>query len=220
MPYSQDYIKRMIEQMGEFLLALKESISGDRVEEAREKLHLAYREALSMDPNTVRDLPDDLLILNTQMSRVGDLDKSIVLGDLMAADGDLHERTGEYDTAQRCYFKATTVLIEALLRQPFGTAKEYVDRIDALVVKAEQYDVSFDLRWRVFRYHERANRFADAEDDLFDLQDLSPGDAVLKDEGIAYFERLLAMKDHELLLGGLPRNEVAEGLKDWMGQEA
>ncbi len=220
MPYSQDYIKRMIEQFGEFLLALKESLAGDRIEEAREKLDLAYREALNLDPKTVVNLPDDVLILNTAMSRVGDMDKSVVLGDLLAADGEWHERTGDYDMAQLCYGKALTILIEALLRQPFGTAKDYVDRIDALTAKAEQYDVPFDLRWRLFRYHERVNRYAAAEDDLFDLDALSPDNDTLVDEGVAFYERLLVLKDHELLLGGLPRAEVEEGLAEWLRKEA
>jgi tetratricopeptide (TPR) repeat protein len=219
MPYSQDYIKRMIEQFGEFLLALKESLVGDRIEEAREKLDLAYREVLGLDPKSVRDLPDDVLILNTAMSRVGDMDKSVVLGDLLIADGDLHEHTGDYDTAQQCYGKALAILIEALLRQPFGTAKEYVDRIDVLTDKAEQYDVPFDLRWRLFRYHERVNRYAAAEDDLFDLDELSPDNEGLIDEGAAFYERLLQMKDHELLLGGLPRVEVEEGLAAWQREK-
>ena len=218
--YSQDYVKRMIEQLGAFLLALRDLLADNRLNEAREQIDLAYREALHLDPQTVRDMPDDVLILGTAMSRVGDMDKSIVLGDLLSADGDWHERSGDYDTAQVCYFKAANVLTEALLRQPFGMAQDYVERIDALVLKAEQFDVPYDTRWRLFRYHERVKRYAGAEDDLFDLLDVSPDDENLRDEGIAFYQRLLMLKDHELLLGGLPRAEVQAGIEELTKRDA
>ena len=153
------------------------------------------------------------------MSRVGDMDKSVVLGDLLTMDGEWYERTGDYDTAQLCLFKATNILTEALLRQPFGTAKDYVDRIDALTEKLEPYEVPFETRWRLFRYHERVNRFADAEDELFNLLDLSPDNDQLIDEGIAFYQRLLQLKDHELLLGGLPRDEAQAGLEELLSSD-
>lgn len=214
MAYSQDYIKRMIEQFGTFLLALKRLLAEGRQDEAREQLDLAYREALGLDPQFVRDAPDDYLILASGLSRVGDLDKSVVLADLLSADGEWHELRGDYEVAQRCYFKATNILVEALLRQPFGTSQEYVERIDALADKLEQYDAPFETRERLFRYHERLNKFADAEDDLYNLLDAAPDDESLIERGIAFYKRLLQVKDHELLLGGLPRSEVEEGLAE------
>lgn len=214
MRYSQDYIKRMIEQFGEFLLALKQLLTEDRRTEAREQLDLAYRELLGMEPQFVREAPDDYLILTTGLAQVGDMNKSVVLGDLLIADGDWHALAGDYDVAQTCYLKAANVLLEALLRQPFGVAKDDIARVDALVEKLEHFDVPFTTRERLFRYHERIHRFADAEDDLYHLLETAPDDASLIEAGIAFYERLLRFKDHELLLGGLPRDEVEAGLAE------
>lgn len=214
MRYSQDYIKRMIEQFGEFLLALKQLLTEDRRTEAREQLDLAYRELLGMEPQFVREAPDDYLILTTGLAQVGDMNKSVVLGDLLIADGDWHALAGDYDVAQTCYLKAANVLLEALLRQPFGVAKDDIARVDALVEKLEHFDVPFTTRERLFRYHERIHRFADAEDDLYHLLEAAPDDASLIEAGIAFYERLLRFKDHELLLGGLPRDEVEAGLAE------
>lgn len=214
MRYSQDYIKRMIEQFGEFLLALKQLLTEDKRAEAREQLDLAYRELLGIDPQFIRDAPDDYLILTTGLTRVGDMNKSAVLGDLLTADGDWHALIGDYETAQTCYLKAANVMLEALLRQPFGIAKDDIARVDALVEKLADFDVPFVTRERLFRYHERTLRFADAEDDLYHLLDAAPDDASLIEAGIAFYERLLWLRDHELLLGGLPRDEVQAGLAE------
>ena len=223
MPYSQDYIKRMLEQFGEFLLALKALMREDRQGEAREQLDLAYKEALGLDPEFVRNAPDDYLILSAGQSRVGDVDKSLVLSDLLAMDGDWHALAGEYDVAATCYAKSMNVLAESVLRQPFGVAKEHLERVADLEGKVDQFDPPFDTRERMFRLHERIGQFAAAEDDLYHLLDLSEGDDELGDHiterGIAFYQRLLQMKDSELMLGGLPRSEVQEGLEDLMNEE-
>lgn len=211
MPYSQDYVKRLIEQFGEFLLALKRLLTENRLDQAREQLDRAYREALGLDPQFVRDAPDDYLILLSGLGRVGDMDKSAVLADLLTVDGDWHELQGDYETAQRCYCKATHVLTEALLRQPFGTSRDYVERIDALADKLAQYDVPPDTRERLFRYHERTHAYAAAEDDLYHMLEAAPDDRAVLEAGLAFYERLLQLPDHHLLLGGLPRSEVEEG---------
>jgi len=214
MRYSQDYIKRMIEQFGEFLLALKQLLAEDKRAEARGQLDLAYRELLGMTPQFVRDAPDDYLILATGLAQVGDMNKSVVLSELLSADGDWHALAGEYDVAQACYVKAANVLLEALLRQPFGVAKDDVARADALIEKLAHSDVPFATRARLFRYHERIHRFADAEDDLYGLLEDAPEDESLLEAGVAFYERLLRLKDHELLLGGLPRDEAEAGLAE------
>jgi tetratricopeptide (TPR) repeat protein len=214
MPYSQDYVKRMIEQFGEFLLALKQLLTENRQEQARELLDLAYRELLGTDARFIREAPDDYLILVGGLSQVGDMDKSAVLGDLLAADGDWHALRGDYELAQTCYLKAASVLVEALLRQPFGTSREYVEKIEALVEKLAHFEVPYTTRERLFRYHERIGKYADAEDDLYHLLAEAPDDESLIEAGIAFYERLLRLRDHELLIGGLPRDEVQAGLAE------
>jgi tetratricopeptide (TPR) repeat protein len=207
----------MLEQIGEFVVALKQMMIEDRLGEAREQLDLAYKEALGLEPQFVRDAPEDYLILTAGMSRVGDVDKSLVLADLLSADGDWHARN--YDVAQQCHIKAINVTLEIYLRQPFGTSREHIDRVEALIDKVESYDVPYDTRWRLFRYHERMGRYADAEDDLYELLDADPESDALIDEAVAFYQRLLALKDHELLLGGLPREEVQAGMEDVLARE-
>lgn len=164
------------------------------------------------------------LILSAGMSRVGDVDKSLVLADLLAMDGDWHALAGDDDTAAKCYAKSMNVLAESVLRQPFGVAKEHVERVEALEVKITHYDLPYETRERMFRLHERIGQFAGAEDDLFHLFDMAEGDdelsEYLHERGIAYYQRLLQLKDHELMLGGLPRSEVQEGLEELMKHEA
>lgn len=118
--YSRDYIKRMIEQFGAFLLALKQLLTENRREEARAQIDAAFREALGITPEFARQASDDALLLFVSMGRVGDLDRVLVLADLLDADGDWHALVGEEHLAIQNYEKAAHVLLDALLQQPFG----------------------------------------------------------------------------------------------------
>jgi len=69
---------------------------------------------------------------------------------------------------------------------------------------------------RLLPYYERAGRYADAEDVLYELltetRTLDAGEFETgADVGAAFYGRLLARADAELGAGGLPREEVEEG---------
>ncbi|MCS7324333.1 MAG: DUF6483 family protein [Anaerolineae bacterium] len=210
--YSRDYIKRMIEQFGEFLLALKQLLTENRLEEARARLDAAFREALGITPEFARQASEDALSLLVSMGRVGDLDRALMLADLLTADGDWHALVGDDQTATQNYTKAAHVLMDVLLRQPFGTAQEYTQRIDALLDKLEHTaELEPPTLARAFAYYERTGRFADAEDALWFL--LQHDASAWREAAIAFYLRLLLLRDHELLLGGLSRQEVLEALQ-------
>ena len=69
------------------------------------------------------------------------------------------------------------------------------------------------IRDRLFRYYERYGTFAKAEDMLFHMLNDYPEATDIKTSGLQFFERLLTREDGVLETGGLPRNEVEEGLE-------
>ncbi|MCS6773653.1 MAG: DUF6483 family protein [Thermoflexales bacterium] len=213
--YSSDYVKRMIEQFGAFLMALKQLLTENRLQEAREQIDLAYRQVLGFEPDFARAASEDTLLLMTSLARIGDLDRVLALADVLAADGDWHALAGDLEIAETCYQKALHLLIDALLQQPFGTSKEYVDRVDALIDRLEAHDALGEPSLvRIFRYAARLQRYADAEDALFHLLEVTPEVERWRAEGIQFYQSLLALRDHELLLGGLSRDEVLAALEE------
>ncbi|MNP71789.1 hypothetical protein D3C76_1682280 [compost metagenome] len=62
-------------------------------------------------------------------------------------------------------------------------------------------------------YEESEGRYDQAENALYRL--FQDGVAT-KEEGIAFYERLLSIDRERLEQGGLPEQEVREGLQSWM----
>ncbi len=69
-----------------------------------------------------------------------------------------------------------------------------------------------DDLWRIAELHERAGDFGAAEDAHFLLRSRPDGGPDATRRARAFYERLLARSDEELERGGLPRDEVREGL--------
>jgi tetratricopeptide (TPR) repeat protein len=205
----------MIEQIGQFLLALKKLLEENKLDEARQQLDQAYREWFGLDPNFVLSAPEDYLLLLTS-GRVGEVDKLVALSDLLEMEGQLCERLGDYETSSQCNLKALNILAESILRQNQGTSNQLLSRVEMFVEKLEDDELPLETHDRLFRLYEQTGKFAAAEDRLFQLIEATSEDERVVAQGMTFYQRLLARDDHELKSGGLPREEVAQGLAELM----
>jgi hypothetical protein len=88
--------------------------------------------------------------------------------------------------------------------------------MERMINRLEEYRLPPDALQRLLPYYERAGRYADAEDVLYELlaETRAQGEAAFRsaaDAGDALYRRLLARTDAQLEAGGLPREEVEEG---------
>jgi len=220
MPYSSDYLKRMIEQFGEFLLGIKRLAEGEQYAEALEAIDAAFKESLGMDSKFINDAPVDYLVLMTSVGRVGDVDKTMVLADLLNAEAEVYEMQGDYTQSNRRYQVALEVLTTVVSRLSHKPTDEHIERIDQFVSKLVEDDssggVPFETKPNLFQIYERVGRFDSAENILYEMLDevAAEDEPMVGQSGIAFYERLLKLSDYELETGGLPRAEVAEGLRE------
>ena len=220
MSYSSDYLKRMIEQFGEFLLAIKRLAEGEHYAEALEQIDAAFKESLGMDSKFINEAPLDYLVLMTSVGRVGDVDKTMVLADLLNAEAEVYEMQGDYAQSNRRYQVALDVLATVASRLAHKPTDEHIERIDQFVSKLSEDDssggVSFESKASLFKIYERVGRFDQAEDILYEMLDevVADDESMVGQSGIAFYERLLKLSDYELETGGLPLAEVQEGLSE------
>jgi hypothetical protein len=66
---------------------------------------------------------------------------------------------------------------------------------------------------RLLAYLEDAGRFDQAENLLLQRLDTAPDDRAARDAVVRFYRRLLAKSDAELIVGGLTRDEVVDGLQ-------
>jgi CheY-like chemotaxis protein len=85
---------------------------------------------------------------------------------------------------------------------------------ERLAARAAALDLPSRQRMDLCRLQEAVGRYADAEDSLFEVIDGDPDDGAAVDQGIAFYQRLLAKEDADLEAGGLPRDEVRAALAE------
>lgn len=225
MSYSADYIKRMLEQFGDFLLGMRKMLDEDQPDQVLSDVHEGYRQLFGVDGEFILNAPEDYLALMTSIGRVGDIDKTIALADLLHTEGDAYALRGNDDEGLRRYVKAMHVLIDTYLALSHDKSADHTERIDALISVTAESELPEATLGRLFRYYEKVGNYAQAEDTLYELLKLNeptdPEDEAANhaydewaDEGVAFYKRLLTLDDYTLQSGGLPRAEVQEGLND------
>jgi tetratricopeptide (TPR) repeat protein len=215
MSYSADYIKRMIEQMGQFLLALRTLLDEDKPNQVLIDAQEGYRQLFGVDGEFILNAPESYIGLMTSAGHAGDSNKIISLADLLTIEGQAYAMKGDYVESQRRYCKALHVLIDTYLAMSFDKSTDHTERVDQLISLSVDADLPAETLARVFNYYERVGQFARAEDTLYELLDHAVDDDAYNawaDDGEAFYSRLLAHDDYTLKAGGLPRDEVREGL--------
>lgn len=215
----QDYLLRVIEQLGVAwagVLRLAGLRQGGQYEEAGQSIDQLLRQFLGLNSGALETVAAAELIGLVRLGRAaaaGDgvvAEKLLLLGALLREQAELYEAQGEGDAAVASGLKALQIYLTVVVEEGINDERA-VAAIAPLLDKLDEYELSFEIKDLLWRFHEQAGDFAKAEDALFDLLDDDPD---LITEGIDLYERLATLPDAALIAGNLPRDEVAAGLAE------
>jgi hypothetical protein len=209
MPFRNDYIMRLIQQLG---AALGQIIWRKGREEYDEAEAIISRTALSLlgvDMTLLRRLSDEGIISLLRRPDTADIGPFLVAAELLAQQGDVDEARGLEDAGYDCRQKALSLYLEACLAAPEVRDDEYAGKIDALTAALSEYPLPPTIRRKLFAHYEQAGDYARAENVIHHM--LEDGDPVAWERGVAFYERLRGKSEGELAGGGLPREEMEEG---------
>lgn len=141
-----------------------------------------------------------------------DQEKWPCIADILIEEGDAYEALNMQDKSFRRYDKALLILMELCRRETTTFTMANHARIEDIFARIVIFDLPLSTKLRLFHYLEDRKKYATAEDVLFNMIEESGRDLGIRQEGIMFFERLLAKSDAELEKGNFPREEVEEGL--------
>ncbi len=214
--HSQDYVKRLVEEIGQVWAEIRALFEQNKTELAFDALDAAYRKHVRLDRDLVHKTSEDFLILSTAVGKVGEADRAIVLGDLLKIEAAMHDKTGNIEMRDSCLLKALSVVCAAYLKMHHSSTLGHIELIDELAAATADLERQPATNWRLLQVYEQRRLFDKAEDTLYDLVDADPA---YIDQGIAFYERALALPDHILAEGGLPRDEAQDGLESLLDRE-
>jgi len=115
------------------------------------------------------------------------------------------------------YEKSLDLLLETYLQFNEPVEERHQEFTDDVLERIRRRPLPVELLQKIFVYEELVGRFANAEDVLFRILDVRPE---FVEEGIHFYERLLKRSRDELAAGGLPREEVLDGLSELHGRRS
>ncbi len=214
-----DYILRLIEEFARALAQIRDHRANQRPADAAAALDQHFLELTGADRASILRLSTTELlarILRTGTAQDAQTRTLFVVA-LLRESSELARQSFPTDPAEAedPDLKALRLLLGVLEQHEPPDLPRFVPTVDGLLAGLHRDRVPPDLRAQVMQYHERLGRFADAENDLFDLLDRCPPGPELLEFGAAFYRRTLALADATLTGGGLPRDEAMDGYTEF-----
>jgi len=202
----------MVQQFSGFLVRVLRLRKEGKTEEALALLSDAYGKLAGLPASLVHALSeDDLIVLLRAQGRL-DPERSLGLAELLREEGHTYDDAGRYEESFPRYLKALRLYLE-ILGEDEDLAETRIPGLDDVIEQLAGLDLPPETAERLLAYLEDAGRFDQAENLLLQRLDAAPDDRAARDAVVRFYRRLLAKSDAELIVGGLTRDEVVDGLQ-------
>ncbi len=209
----KDYLVRMIEEMTEIIGKVFDLKQQRKWIEALWELDELYKRQFRLNSRLIGSLGAKDIVELLRSGGTVEADKLQSLARLVKEEGDIYGKSGQPDEEIFCLMKALHLYLAA---EQYGTDRALWNldgEVRDLLLRLKGYRLPADTERLLLSYEESEGRYDRAENILYRL--LQDGEAN-KEEGLAFYERLLSVDPDRLERGGLPEQEVREGLLAWM----
>lgn len=208
----RDYLMRLISQAASVIgrsMGLRERMKRS---EALDLLDEFLSKELRIRTRLAMGLTDEQLLQMLTVGGVPNAESVAVIAGFLQEEADILTDLGQEDQALPRYEKALRLNLY-LLRENVDIQDWDVEARTARLLEAiAPYRIGAETKRSIWSWHEAKDNFANAENVLYELADDS---AVSAQEGERFYARLSLLDDERLASGGLPREELEEGRRQW-----
>lgn len=208
----KDYIMRMVEQIQKAIVDIVRKRRENDLPAAEQLLDQASTGNLGLPLAVVLSQPPDKLKAMFTYEGEIDVGKCIVAGELFEQAAAMHADRGAPDQAEGMLLRSLYFYMEGYRVLPDKERKLYALKIVGLMERFPDLAAGEPELLKIVGVYEAAHKFDHAEDLIFELVDDGVEGAL--PQGVAMYERMLRRRDEELEAGGLPRDEVEQGLQE------
>lgn len=207
----QDYVLRMIQQMGLFTsYLLKKRKEGDE-EGALVDIREAYGRMTGLHASLVYGLSEDDVVHMLTAQGAIHPERFVALAILLREEAEIYSDQDDVADALPRMQKSLRLYLEAWERSD-QLRYETIPGLDATITWMAGYPVTPATRLLLMEYLEEKGRFDEAEN--YVLEWMEDGSYEATDYATRFYRRLLELPDAELMVGGLTRDEVQAALDD------
>ncbi|MFC5704377.1 DUF6483 family protein [Cohnella faecalis] len=208
----RDFLMRMIAQSAKALGVIMGLREQKKPDEALVLVDDYLSRELRLKSRIAMGLSDDNLL---KMLSVGDVvngESVAVLSAFLQEEAELLSDLGRTEASVPRFEKALRLNLFLLKQNADPDNWDTRPRVDRLLASLDGYDWEPETYRAVMDWHEREGRYAEAENTLFELQNVS---VASNEDGTSFYQRLALLTDEELEAGGLSRFELESGLREW-----
>lgn len=207
-----DYLMRMVLPFEQAIVALLFAKKERDAKRGMEIIGQTSQKMLGMDASLLSRLSEGYLYQLLEKDTERGAIRCLVLARLLKEEADIYQMMGDEDAAVARWTRALSVYVAVLSDRKPPEIGDPLESMEEIADHLRGFDIPMEIRRPLVRYFEQRNRYAQAEDILWDMIDAAPESRELLDEGIAFYRRLEEYHPARLLAGKLPIEEVRSGL--------
>jgi len=206
---TKDYLMRMIDTLAKVLAKLVFSKESKEYKNAYSELNNVAKEFFAIDLNFAESISNQQLIELIGKNKLLLPGNCYVFGILFKEEAELLELQNVMQRAVNLYERSLCIFVEGLKSSPTIIEPEHLNKINSLVDKLRDFEMTIEAEENIFFYYEFSGNYAEAENIIYNLIEY---DENYVESGIQFCTRLLKKPDENLIKGNLPRNEIEESL--------
>ncbi len=208
----RDYILRIAEEFGRALAQVLYNRQIQDYAAAHKLLDEQCKQAFGMGIGFMRSVPDETLLSMLTSFDTLDTEKCWLLAILLKEEGDIYQDQGNASESYYSYVRSLNLVLEVLLRDTTINGTTTVPELEDLLSRLSEFELPARTRLLLFRYFDRTGKYARAADVLFEMLEAGDPDGDLREQGTAFYQRLMKKSDAALSAGNFSREEVKKGL--------
>ena len=209
---NKDYILRMAEKFGRALAIILHLREYNKHEEALIYADDMLLQMTGLTSSFINSVSDDMLIQAISPLGMLNVDKCLWIAVLLKAEGEIYQEVGNSNESYYRYLKSLGLYLVDLSHEATVQDTTLYNDIEELLNKLEDYELPLFMKEKLFPYYEQIGKYDKAENILFEIVEADTANNVIVERGLAFYRRLRAKNDADLLQGNLSREEVEEGL--------
>lgn len=210
--FERDYYIRLLTQAGLILGKVMGLREQNRQQDALVVMDEFLGKELRLRSRLAIGLTDEDLLSMLTVTGAPNAESINVVAAFLQAEGELFSDLGRTEDSVPRFTKALRLNVYMLRHDMELEGWDIHARIVRILEALADYQLDSATLKAVWYWHEASGRFSAAEDLLYELQEA--GD-VTADEGNAFYNRLTGHEEIALEAGGLPRDEMEEGRRQW-----
>jgi hypothetical protein len=204
----EDYVIRMIRLAVGALQTILGLKKAGNYQQATDLIAVTLTQLTGLDDRLILALDEASLLVVLSNRQGPDYDRMLLVADLLKERGDVDHDLAVLADSRASYLRALTLYLETALGPVQYSEEELAARIDGVLAGLSDQPLPLEILYRLWFYFEQDHRFGRSIQALDELFRQAGRDSELKDQGLAFFQRLARLDDSELEAGGVQRNAL------------